>query len=177
MLQHCFCLMFWFSGHEAYRILAPWLGGHTCICCSGGQSLKHWTAAPPSHQGEEGLVAHSPGGTLKSPEDFKKSLRPSSTPDNHSRISGAGGGAARCQHFESPWVTGTWLGWERLGAFISHLSTRRLGITTYWQRMWLPVDHGNTFPKRILALVICFTPRSMELFICSSISQRWHQVH
>lgn len=97
MLQHCFWLMFWFSGHKACRILAPWLGGHTCICFSGGQSLKHWTAAPPSHQGEAGLVPHNPGGTLKSPEDFKKSLRSSSTPDNHSRISGGGwrGGGAQ----------------------------------------------------------------------------------
>lgn len=102
MLQHCFCLMFWFSGHEAYRILAPWLGGHTCICCSGGQSLKHWTAAPPSNQGEAGLVAHSRGGTLKSPEDFKKSLCPSSTPINHSRISGAGERRSQVSAFWKP---------------------------------------------------------------------------
>ena len=24
LLQYCFCLMFWFFGHEACEILAPW---------------------------------------------------------------------------------------------------------------------------------------------------------
>ena len=40
MLQNCFCFMFWFFGHEACGILAPWPGMEPCI---GRWSLNHWT--------------------------------------------------------------------------------------------------------------------------------------
>ena len=46
LLQYCFCFMFWFLGHEAYRILAPQPGMEpTHTPHTGRQSLNHWTTS------------------------------------------------------------------------------------------------------------------------------------
>ena len=41
--QYCFCFMFWFFGHKACGILAPWLGIKPVPPALEG-SLNHWTA-------------------------------------------------------------------------------------------------------------------------------------
>ena len=42
--QHCFCFVFWFFGHKAYRILAPWPGVEPTPPALKGKVL---TTGPP----------------------------------------------------------------------------------------------------------------------------------
>ena len=43
LLQYCFCLMFWFFGHEVCRILAPQPGMQMMPPAVEAWSLNHWT--------------------------------------------------------------------------------------------------------------------------------------
>ena len=49
LLLYCFCFIFWFFGHEEFKIFSPPIRGSNLHPLHGKWSLNHWTAREVPH--------------------------------------------------------------------------------------------------------------------------------